>query len=1529
MTNTKDIRGYLENLTAEGVLNGWALNPDSLEEPARVYVHINQKLYTIVNADQMREDLREAGIRNGEAGFAVDISGAQVFNTAELVEIRTYLDSDGLLELNNSPLRLRHGEPEQPVTPLDPALQGYTSVMTRSRTVSCYFEGINRRGELYGWACDPADISYKPAIYLFIDEFPIGMCQATQARADLKVAGISNGEAGFSLGLTLSDIQRLEPGQKIHAYLDNKATCELTNSPYELLPDQYDAWIKTLEAGCLTRLTGTLEAVDASGVIRGWARDPQDSHHKPVVYFFVDAFPLGDVEASDYRGDLEDAGFGDGKCAFSWKFVTFRGLCALGARLQISAFFDPQRQRELSQSPIRITKSLYNKICQSLLDGTATDICTKERQVLIRDMLTHKTQGRVDSALNNENIYIGVLNQLAFLYQFREYDAIVSILDEKIIDYRVQNGLPVFELHLYSLLSRFAAKQLDEAFLQQFEGIMYREMESLQMRRRTIHPEAENEIYEESSDDQDETANADASQVDVELAGTRKSIRKQTAIQDSLWIHYDKCLRPTCIDNFNLAMVSFSNDRSMSPERYRIISTYLQVVGKCLASLFNDNHLALNYVNILGRDGCHHKNMEYYALAGRLNQNTGYNYEALQCYLQAAHLGSPSWKVYYEAGVILNQICQKKIDLYRQNFAETLQLLSTAIVLNPQQSVGFRLADNFLQHYTRTALEYTRQLALTGSVSLALNQRQQDLTHLAESIRGMSTLWKRETGYGHHTGRIQRKTILFVASQSLWQCFYYRTKQKLDHAQASGWRSRYLDIADLTSPDRWKRELMHVDILYIGRLPATCDVLSVMDYARNLGIPVIYDIDDLIFDEAHFPSPLDTYCGTITRELHVHLRMDNPLFRTALLQADVVTCSTQPLAEQIRRIDGFRQPVFIYPNLLSEELRINAEYYLKNAKSEPSKEAGDKPVQIFYGSATRAHKKVFYDLLCPVLARLLNDNDTLRITLIGYFALPRYFAASCERITVLEPSPNYMGYIGHLRQADINIAILEQDVFTDCKSELKWFEAGVFGIPSVVTPTATYRHVLEPERNVLFASTAADWLQQLTRLIQSAALRGAVGEQARQDCLRLYHPDVGSRKLKELVHQVVKPDLSVKTKCRILFVNVFFWPQSVGGATRIMESHIRHLMEHHADEFEIHVLTTEADPGNWMPYSVDQYYYGDALVTRLRVPSREWAEYQDEKVYAFCLEYYRKNEFDLIHFHSIQVLTASVVDAARELEIPYVITLHDGWWLSRYLFLMDNRGNPVDPSDPFSGSNVEQDDMLWLLERKNRLYGCLQDATRVLAVSEKFGRIHREAAIPACLETNENGLELFEVLERKPHDRGLVRVAHIGGISVHKGYDLLRATVTEGNFNNLEVTVIDHALEPGETYHDRWGTTPVKFMAKTRQSEVNRLYSQMDVLVAPSLWPESFGLVTREALYAGVWVIASDRGSVGDAIEDGVSGRVVDVSSPEGLALALREVDANPEPYTRQRPSIKPRLAETQATECVELYRSIVRNPVD
>jgi hypothetical protein len=43
-------------------------------------------------------------------------------------------------------------------------------------------------------------------------------------------------------------------------------------------------------------------------------------------------------------------------------------------------------------------------------------------------------------------------------------------------------------------------------------------------------------------------------------------------------------------------------------------------------------------------------------------------------------------------------------------------------------------------------------------------------------------------------------------------------------------------------------------------------------------------------------------------------------------------------------------------------------------------------------------------------------------------------------------------------------------------------------------------------------------------------------------------------------------------------------------------------------------------------------------------------------------------------------------------------------------------------------------------------------------------------------------------------------------------------------------------------------------------------YSEQDVLFAPSIWLESYGLVSREALSAGLWVVAAQTGAMADPI---------------------------------------------------------------
>ena len=64
--------------------------------------------------------------------------------------------------------------------------------------------------------------------------------------------------------------------------------------------------------------------------------------------------------------------------------------------------------------------------------------------------------------------------------------------------------------------------------------------------------------------------------------------------------------------------------------------------------------------------------------------------------------------------------------------------------------------------------------------------------------------------------------------------------------------------------------------------------------------------------------------------------------------------------------------------------------------------------------------------------------------------------------------------------------------------------------------------------------------------------------------------------------------------------------------------------------------------------------------------------------------------------------------------------------------------------------------------------------------------------------------------------------------------------------------------------------------AKSTTSEKSEFLSGAIALLVPIDWPEPFGLVMIEAMACGTPVIAFNRGSVPEVIEDGVTGFVVE-----------------------------------------------------
>ena len=87
----------------------------------------------------------------------------------------------------------------------------------------------------------------------------------------------------------------------------------------------------------------------------------------------------------------------------------------------------------------------------------------------------------------------------------------------------------------------------------------------------------------------------------------------------------------------------------------------------------------------------------------------------------------------------------------------------------------------------------------------------------------------------------------------------------------------------------------------------------------------------------------------------------------------------------------------------------------------------------------------------------------------------------------------------------------------------------------------------------------------------------------------------------------------------------------------------------------------------------------------------------------------------------------------------------------------------------------------------------------------------------------------------------------------------------------------------------------IRVLGKVDDERKREELARADVLCAPSLRGESFGMVLTEAFAAGTPVVASDIAGYRDVVRDGVDGVLVPAADPQALAEALRDLYEEPE----------------------------------
>ncbi|HYX43947.1 MAG TPA: glycosyltransferase, partial [Acidimicrobiales bacterium] len=309
---------------------------------------------------------------------------------------------------------------------------------------------------------------------------------------------------------------------------------------------------------------------------------------------------------------------------------------------------------------------------------------------------------------------------------------------------------------------------------------------------------------------------------------------------------------------------------------------------------------------------------------------------------------------------------------------------------------------------------------------------------------------------------------------------------------------------------------------------------------------------------------------------------------------------------------------------------------------------------------------------------------------------------------------------------------------------------------------------------------------------------------------------------------------------------------------------------------------------------------------------------------------------DVVHFHSIQSLGASLVSVAADAGAKVVVTMHDFWWWCGRQFLVDRDLRPCCPVAS-CGLCPCQVDHAWLEERNELLRGHLARADLILAVSRSAGEVFAaNGADPATLVVDENAVPDTELAAPGPVSgedaapTGVVRFTYAGGPDRLKGvHVMLDAARRLDDVPGWRLTA--YGAEPfvREEGLDLTGV-PAEVRPPFESAAADSVYARTDVLVVPSVMLESHSLVTREALRRGVPVVCTDTLGPEEVVDHGRNGLVVPAGDGAALAAAMARLVREPGLLDRLRAgcgAVRVRSLDEQVAGLEDRYRGLVAPP--
>jgi len=316
---------------------------------------------------------------------------------------------------------------------------------------------------------------------------------------------------------------------------------------------------------------------------------------------------------------------------------------------------------------------------------------------------------------------------------------------------------------------------------------------------------------------------------------------------------------------------------------------------------------------------------------------------------------------------------------------------------------------------------------------------------------------------------------------------------------------------------------------------------------------------------------------------------------------------------------------------------------------------------------------------------------------------------------------------------------------------------------------------------------------------------------------------------------------------------------------------------------------------------IKKYTYDSLDVTAIHIPGDQIpisVDLSNKDVYDYLLKLFQAEQPDILHIaHPMRI--ASAFDAAQKLNIKTIITLTDFWVTCPKGILMKNNGIPC--MGPTDGSICKKycfpDLSLDLLKRRVKKGKEIFKAIDKLIISAKFVADiyklnHYDTSKISVIRHGYNFFDNYNphLTKSTKHD---FCFGSLGSIIPSKGaHQLIEA------FKSLKLDKIKLKIYGDTTFDPEYvsylkklqdGDQRITFEGKYSSSDTAKIYHDLDMVVQPSLWYETYPLVCVASLAYGVPIIVPDLSGARELVENNKNGYVFEFGNAKSLQMKMEQ----------------------------------------